>query len=47
MGTSQVPHAVRSFILGELADGDSITTTRVAKDAADAQSEAAAFFPEP
>jgi uncharacterized protein len=44
MGTSQVPHAVRSFILGELGDGDWITTTRVATGTADAQGVAAAFF---
>jgi uncharacterized protein len=46
MGTSQVPDAVRTFILGELANCDRVGATRSTKDTAAARSHAATFFRE-
>jgi predicted nucleotidyltransferase len=46
MGTSQVPDAVRTFILGELAISDRTTATRSTKETAAARSHAATFFRE-
>jgi hypothetical protein len=44
--TSQVPAAVRTFILGELADCDRVGATRSTKDNAAARRHPATFFRE-
>jgi uncharacterized protein len=44
MGTSQVPQALRAFILGELADADWFWTERSEQDTEAARRHAAGFF---
>jgi hypothetical protein len=46
MGTSQVPQALRAFILGELADADWFSTERSEQDTEAARRHAAGFFRE-
>jgi predicted nucleotidyltransferase len=46
MGTSDVPDAVRTFIVGELKDSHQSRATRSTKETATARSRAASFFRE-